>query len=211
MGRFWEDRYKKKGIRTVGQIGFDDQKFLRISEKVATVIRTKINPLFIDKVVLDFGCGFGRNCKTLLEAAQTVYGIDTSEWAIRRAEEYEPKACYERWDGLSGMPFRDHFFEGVLSWTVLQHIPPDEIEKATREIQRVMAPGGILALYENTSTWLLSKEHVWFRDPLDYDAFFKQCKREGPSELFINFDEAPEAENHTLMIFRKEGGDASQL
>lgn len=201
MQKYWDERYEAQKRRTVGHMSFDEERFREVTERVGKVIREKVNPFLKERVVLDFGCGFGRNIPFLLESALIVYGVDVSEWAIKEASKYEPRGVYYHYDGHS-IPFRDGFFEAVFCWTVLQHIPDEEIGRTAQEILRVLGPEGYLIAYENVSTWYPDKAHIWFRDVSTYCSLFSECQlRIG--EVIEDLDNTKEKEAHCLMVFQK--------
>ncbi len=198
---YWEERYLRYKKMTVGNIKFNLSQFEKITEKTGSVIREKVCPYIFEKIVLDFGCGFGRNVPYLLESALIVYGIDINKWALKQAEIYEPRGIYQHYNGLS-IPFKDNFFEAIFSWTVLQHIPNEEIEIIIKEIDRVLTNKGTLIIYENI-TPIINKEHIFFRSIEEYCNLFKNFKAIN-LEIYKNFDEIDDNEIHALMIFEKE-------
>jgi len=199
--KYWDERYRAQGKRTVGNVALDEEGFREVTERVGKVIREKVGHLLKEKIVLDFGCGFGRNIPVLLEFALIVYGIDVSKWAIQEAAEYEPMGIYNLYDG-SSIPFQDGFFEAIFCWTILQHIPEEEIEKVAKEILRVLSPEGYLIAYENVSTWREDKSHIWFRDVPTYCKLFDQCELIS-GRVISDFDNTQEKEAHCLMVFQK--------
>lgn len=111
------------------------------------------NPAFLafigdltGKTVLDAGCGEGHNTRLLARAGARVVGVDISTKMIdlARAEEArEPLGIrYEltSFTDLSGFP--DMSFDAVVSFMALMDGP--DFESATREIFRVLRPGGEL-------------------------------------------------------------------
>lgn len=104
--------------------------------------------------VLDLGCGEGRHAITAgLEAEADVLGLDLSgtdlQTARCRAADFGsgPNAArpilWVRGSGLA-LPFADATFNKVICAEVLEHIP--DYEQVLREIQRVLKPGGLLAV-----------------------------------------------------------------
>lgn len=105
--------------------------------------------------VLDLGCGEGRHAiTTWLEAPVQVVGLDLGArdlaTAATRAGEFDaPDGDSGRalgWVRGSGLrlPFADATFDRVICAEVLEHIP--DYQAVLGEIQRVLKPGGILAL-----------------------------------------------------------------
>ncbi|MFP6834656.1 MAG: class I SAM-dependent methyltransferase [Pseudomonadales bacterium] len=104
--------------------------------------------------VLDLGCGEGRHAITAyLNAAVRVVGLDLSHNDLltardRYAEFQDPNDSSRQVDFLraSGLrlPFGDASFDKVICAEVLEHI--EDFETVLAEIQRVLKPGGTLAV-----------------------------------------------------------------
>lgn len=46
------------------------------------------------------------------------------------------------------LPFFDNYFDLVITWIVLQHIPPRRFKKSIEEIKRVLKDDGVLVIIE---------------------------------------------------------------
>ncbi len=46
------------------------------------------------------------------------------------------------------MPFLSNYFDLVITWTILQHIPPGKFKKSLEEIKRVLKDEGVLVITE---------------------------------------------------------------
>jgi SAM-dependent methyltransferase len=95
--------------------------------------------------VLDYGCGEGRYLDVVREQfphAQLV-GCDVSNVALDHAGHRRPWADYVRMEDERA-PLPDGSFDLVLSVEVLEHVA--DVELATRELSRLLAPGGRLVL-----------------------------------------------------------------
>ncbi|HEY3349439.1 MAG TPA: class I SAM-dependent methyltransferase [Thermoanaerobaculia bacterium] len=90
---------------------------------------------------LDAGCGTGRNLVDLAAGGPAV-GVDVSLRALgfARRRGAAPLVCAS----VEALPFRAATFRAALSRDVLYMVPDDA--RAAREITRVLAPGGALAL-----------------------------------------------------------------
>jgi SAM-dependent methyltransferase len=90
---------------------------------------------------LDAGCGTGRNLVDLAVPGPAV-GVDVSLRALgfARRRGAAPLVCAS----VEALPFRAGSFAAALSRDVLYMVPDDA--RAAREIARVLAPGGTLAL-----------------------------------------------------------------
>lgn len=56
-----------------------------------------------------------------------------------------------------------------MTWTVLQHIRPAQIDTAAAEILRVLAPGATLLICEETRDPAGSGGHTWHRSVASYE------------------------------------------
>lgn len=93
-----------------------------------------LTDLVKDKKVIDIGCGFGSN-KAIVEA---VHG----EWI--GIEPFEGGNHTVIGDAQH-IPFPDCTFDVAIMDAVLEHVP--EVEKAFREVARVLKPGGLFIGY----------------------------------------------------------------
>ncbi|MFH0806285.1 MAG: methyltransferase domain-containing protein [Candidatus Brennerbacteria bacterium] len=142
---FWN----KKPCGTFGLIPENPRAdyFRKIKER-----RYKLEPFVLDfideldvrsKKILEIGCGVGTDGVEIAWRGADYTAIDASRVSLGLAEK-NFKLC-----GLSGvflnasaedMPFPESSFDAVYSWGVLHHTP--DMEKAVREVRRVMKPGG---------------------------------------------------------------------
>lgn len=100
------------------------------------------------ETALDAGCGTGTlaiMAKRRVGAAGRVYGIDASPEMIARADKKARKAGVEidfQVQAVEALPFADARFDAVLSTLMLHHLPRKTREEGTREMRRVLKPGG---------------------------------------------------------------------
>lgn len=97
---------------------------------------------------LDVGCGTGALTETLLATRDpgSVIGIDPSEAFVEHARGHvtDPRATFEV-ASAAATGLDDGAVDVVVSGLVLNFVP--EIPAALAELQRVVAPGGIVAAY----------------------------------------------------------------
>jgi ubiquinone/menaquinone biosynthesis C-methylase UbiE len=197
---YWSNRYKEQGIRAVGRssftpVQFEESSFRAIKRLLAFLDENKV----VASKFLDIGCGVGRMTKSLVPFFSEVVGIDIAPEAIDLARANCPKAEFMEYDG-SSIPFPDGYFDGVLSWTTLQHVPDNEVYRLCQDISRATSEKSILILYENVSTWFSNKSHIWFRSISDYQNLFSKFNLE-TFDVIQDLEE--EGEKHSLMLFRR--------
>jgi cyclopropane fatty-acyl-phospholipid synthase-like methyltransferase len=99
------------------------------------------------KKILDLGCGNGRNLIFLAKKDFEVYGIDYSKIALKflkeGLKEEGLKAKLKLFNIFKKLPYKDNFFDALISIRVIHHQRLKEIKKLMREIERVLKTGGL--------------------------------------------------------------------
>lgn len=101
------------------------------------------------KIVLEIGFGTGWITSELQKKAKMVYGIELSNTSLKLSK-YRFRNCKNinlRIASSENIPFKDNYFDFVVSYGVLHHAQNDN--KCYKEIYRVLKPGGecFLMLY----------------------------------------------------------------
>jgi SAM-dependent methyltransferase len=93
-------------------------------------------------VILDFGCGPGRDLKTFSDLGHVAIGLDGAE---RFAQMARADTGCEIWqqDFLKLDLPADHF-DGIFANASLFHVPSREIPRVLRQLHRALKPDGIL-------------------------------------------------------------------
>lgn len=119
--------------------------------------------------ILDFGCGVGNSIPHLarLFPAARLHGVDVSGESVAMARDANPGA---RFDVLSSaLPLPDASIDIAMAACVYHHVPPVERAHWTREVHRVLRPGGRFFIFEHNPLNPLTRKVV--RDcPFDEDA-----------------------------------------
>jgi SAM-dependent methyltransferase len=120
---------------------------------------------------LELGCGFGRLSPTFASLSTQHVAVDINDDALAIARTAYPKLTFQPIDG-DHVPFPDSAFDLVVTWTVLQHVPPGKIADTIAELKRVLAPGGVVLLCEETRNAGQPSKHCWHRTPEFYQRAF---------------------------------------
>ncbi len=98
--------------------------------------------------ILDVGCGIGNYHPHLPESLGSISAVDVSSSCIDVARARNPGVAYQTYDGRR-LPYRDASFDAAYTICVMHHVPPDNWESFTREMRRVVRPGGLTAIFEH--------------------------------------------------------------
>ncbi|MBU1197741.1 class I SAM-dependent methyltransferase [Candidatus Micrarchaeota archaeon] len=100
-----------------------------------------------NEVVLDAGCGNGRNLIPIIKKCRRAYGVDSSRNMLAHAKNNLKKAGVRailKHADIRKLPFVDERFDVIFCMAVLHHMPPKQMRKALKEMHRVLRPGGRL-------------------------------------------------------------------
>lgn len=118
---------------------------------------------------LEIGCGFGRLTPHFAASSALHTAIDINPQALAIARRHYPHFDF-REGSATDLPFPDATFDLITTWTVLQHLPPNRVDEAIREIGRVATPLATILLCEESvlsDTPQLERwdTHTWHRKP----------------------------------------------
>jgi len=113
-------------------------------------------------IILDAGCGSGRNLSIFSSRVKRIVGLDFSERMLDRArqrvaDEKLSNVCLTQ-GSVAALDFPNNHFDKVICASVLQYLDVKDCELALREMVRVCRPGGTLVLHikNGTSLYALS-------------------------------------------------------
>ena len=148
----WEDRARRYGARAVLNLGHSEDELRHVTE----FQRRELYPIFRaalrgdERLVLDFGCGPGRFTSDLREMIRgCAIGVDPIQSLLDLAPRH-PEVEY-RLMSEGRIPVASDEVDVIWICLVLGGIHGRTLEATAREIYRVLRPGGLLFLVENTT------------------------------------------------------------
>lgn len=94
--------------------------------------------------ILEVGFGSGLTFLNLNEKYKTIFGLDLTCDVNSVKEVFASHNIHPdlRNGNVLSMPYTDNQFDTVLLISILEHLKPDELTQAFKEIKRVLKPGG---------------------------------------------------------------------
>jgi SAM-dependent methyltransferase len=92
--------------------------------------------------ILDFGCGPGRDLKTLAAAGHVAIGLDGAARFAQMARAYS--GCEVWQQDFLRLDLPPNRFDGVFANASLFHVPSVELPRVLRELREALRPRGIL-------------------------------------------------------------------
>ena len=121
--------------------GYYASAFLYGRKKIDDLLSPWLRSLPKGAQVLDVGCGTGEQVRLMRELGLDVVGLEPAPAMRRKAIENNPET--EIVDGsITEIPFDDDSFDAVVSIEVLRYLHHADVEKAYKEMLRVLKPGG---------------------------------------------------------------------
>ena len=117
-----------------GTLGHD------VSQNIAALLRhIKAAPPF---TVLDFGCGPGRDLKTLAAMGHRAIGLEGASVFAAMAREFSGREVWQQ-DFLN-LELPPQRFDGIFANASLFHIPSQELPRVLRQLHAALLPEGVL-------------------------------------------------------------------
>lgn len=144
----WDDAFKEKG-----------KVFTAPQEDIPRTV--KLFKKYNVKRILDLGCGSGRHLIYLAKHNFDVFGIDISKHGIKIARIWLKKEGLKANLRISNiykkLPYKNNFFDAIVSTQTLHHAKIGEIRKLIKEIERILKPNGLIFI---TVRKHVSKKHI---------------------------------------------------
>ncbi len=142
------ETYRAEIEDSIGFIGQDVDFFIEIkADMLLDIARRYIGPP--EKIkALDIGSGVGLVDRFLKGSIGQLYGVDVEDGVVQKAKLNNPEVDYRKYDG-ERLPFEDNSFDLCFAINVMHHVPPALWENFSREMNRVLRPGGVAAVFEH--------------------------------------------------------------
>lgn len=111
-----------------------------VSQNVAALLRHL--PESGPHMVLDFGCGPGRDLVAFRDLGHLAVGLDGAEKFVEMAREYS--GCEVLHQDFLALALPGDRFDGVFANASLFHVPSQELPRVLRELWSCLKPGGAL-------------------------------------------------------------------
>lgn len=150
---YWEERARIFGRASVLHLGHGDAQYEAVTrwqqEQLFPVLRRQLRG--DERTVLDYGCGPGRFTPGLAAMIGRAVGYDPVASLLALA----PRAAnvdYVQRNGQGQLPLADGSVDVAWICIVLSSVTDEaELERSITEIDRVLAPGGLVFLVENVA------------------------------------------------------------
>lgn len=168
----WRDRAREHGARAVVNLGHGPEEMARVTElqgrELFPLLRSRLRG--DERLVLDLGCGPGRFTPDLADITRArVVGVDPIQRLLDLAPRH-PQVDY-RLMGEGQIPLDAASVDVVWICLVLGGIHGRTLDATIAEIGRVLRPGGLVFLVENTNDAI--GDAFWaFRSVADYQRRF---------------------------------------
>jgi SAM-dependent methyltransferase len=127
------------------------------------------------RLVLDLGCGPGRDMRFLIDLGCQVVGLDLSTAMLSQARQRLPGAPLIQAD-LRYVPLATGTLDGAWACASLLHLPHAQLPAALAEVARLLRPGGVFYLAVKGGTG-----HRWLTDQVGrryFVAFYQPTELE---------------------------------
>lgn len=171
---YWEKRVRKHGSRAVLNLGHSSSEMEEVTRRQMEILFPEFQRRLLggEKRVLDYGCGPGRftaGLAGMLGPGGRAIGMDP----IPRLLELAPKSDNVEYRVCTPgvIPLPTQSMDAVWSCLVLGGIQGEVLSRTLAELDRVLIPGGLMFLVENTAEKADGK-HWSFRSVPTYKSLF---------------------------------------
>lgn len=109
---------------------------------------------------LEIGCGYGRVTPWITGYSKEHHAVEPEPSLLKLAAKSYLNVKFHKATAQE-LPFPDNYFDLIVSFSVLHHIPPQEFYKAVQEIKRVACPTATIFLHERVKGKEGYKQRSW--------------------------------------------------
>ncbi len=133
------------------------------SSNIKPLLRSFSSMLPSNAIVLDAGCGCGRDVFYLTENGHDTVGVDLSMGLLNEARARLPKSYFRLMD-IRDLKYPDDLFDGILCSAVINHFVEEDLRLAVESFQRVLRNTGLLCItFKNGDTHEFDSIHRFFQ------------------------------------------------
>jgi len=141
-------RYSEDLDRLLGKVGANTLEFARNKAEWLIRLAEKYQGPTRHLRILDLGCGTGNVTMFLQSAFKAVVGADISHELLQEAVVKAPRAHFVPL-GTDDLPFADGEFNVAFCAGVFHHMNDDQLPGICAQLARVLAPGGVVVIFEH--------------------------------------------------------------
>ncbi|MBU1255331.1 MAG: class I SAM-dependent methyltransferase [Patescibacteria group bacterium] len=122
--------------------------------------------------ILEVGYGSGVFFPELTKICKKLYGLEVFPEAKKETEQMMEKENIQAeltTGSVTQMPFADDFFDAIVCVSALEHLQPNEMEKAISEIKRVTKNNGLIILGFPSGRKLMQLYCILIKRDLHFD------------------------------------------
>jgi len=160
VSNYWKNWFDERARKASSDFVLNRGTTLRLEaleRKSQQQFLDAVNPKPTD-VVLDAGCGSGRNIALLSPLVKQIIGLDFStemlQRALERVQEGKLANVQLQPGSVTELKYGDQVFDKVVCASVLQYLDDAECALAIHQMIRVCKPGGTLVLHVKNGTSL---------------------------------------------------------
>ncbi|HEX6495921.1 MAG TPA: methyltransferase domain-containing protein [Acidobacteriaceae bacterium] len=120
--------------------------------------------------ICDIGCGPGHIARFLRDQGANVFGIDLSLGMLEQARRLNPDISFRQGNMLA-LELPDASLAAISAFYAIVHLPPGAVPQASREMARVLKPGGLLLLSFHIGEETVHRDE-WLDRPVTLDFRF---------------------------------------
>jgi len=107
-----------------------------------------------DKVILDYGCGWGRHLRMMRRLSDKLYGCDPWDRSIELCEQYGVDARLAISDYVPrSLPFPEVKFDLIYAFSVFTHLSEKTAKTVLASFATALGPGGLVVLTVRPETY----------------------------------------------------------